>query len=610
MQTDRLIATILFSNIVGSTERAAELGDLAWHDLLEQHHVLVCDALRHFEGEEIATAGEGFLAIFDAPDLAIRAACAIRDGAKELELEVLSGLHIGKVKREAGGDIGGIAVHVGARVAERAAAGEVLVTSGLRDAELGSGFSFEDRGSHELKGVPGEWDLYAVTGLPTEADEPISARRAGASDKTTQSIAVLPFANLSTDPDNEFFSEGVSDELINRLSRLPQLRVCSRTSSFAYRDKKLSVRAIADDLGVQTILEGSVRRAGNRIRVTGQLVDAESDSHLWAATYDRELEDIFAVQDEIAHNIVNALEITLSSKQRREIEKASTTDVQAYDYYLRARKFFYQQRGGSVKLARQLFSRAVEVDPGYALAHAGIAYCAAHQYLYFDSDESHVGQAEVASRRALELDPELAEAHASHGLALSLMGRFDEAEREFQAAIRIDPDLFDAHYFYARHVLVQGKFEQAAELFEKAIEERPEDYIAACLVAQVYRSLGDDVKATEAAQRALTITRKHLELNPDDQRAISLGAVALVGLGETEQGVEWADRALANSPNSAVLYNLACAYALAGQIEKSIDCLEGKAAIAPIFKVWIDNDSDLDAIRDHPRFQSLLKQMQ
>jgi adenylate cyclase len=610
METDRSIATILFSDIASSTERAAEVGDQTWHDLLEQHHVLVRGALRRFEGEEIATAGEGFLAIFDAPDLAIRAACAIRDGARELGLEVLSGLHIGKVKREASGDIGGIAVHVGARVAKRAAAGEVLVTSGLRDAELGSGFSFEDRGSHKLKGVPGEWDLYEVTGLPTEADEPTSARRAGGSDETTQSIAVLPFVNLSTNRDNEFFSEGVSDELINRLSRLPQLRVCSRTSSFSYRHKDMSARAIADDLGVRTILEGSVRRAGNHIRVTGQLIDAISDSHLWAATYDRELEDIFAVQDEIAHNIVNALEITLSSKQRREIEKASTTDVQAYDYYLRARKFFYQQRGGSVELARQLFSRAAEGDPEYALAHAGIAYCAAHQYLYFDSDESHVAQAAAASRRALELDPELAEAHASHGLALSLMGRFDEADREFEAAIRIDPDLFDAHYFYARHVFVQGKFDRAAQLFEKAIEVRPEDYIAACLVVQVYRSLGDHAKAKEAAQRALKITRKHLELNPDDQRATSLGAVALVALGEMEQGVGWADRALAKDPNSAVLYNLACVYSLAGEIEKSIDCLERKAAIAPIFKVWVDNDSDLDAIRDHPRYQALLKQMQ
>ena len=610
MQPERSIATILFTDIVGSTERAAELGDLGWQDLLEQHHDMVRDTLRRFEGQEIATAGEGFLAIFEAPDLAIRAACAIRDAARKLGLEVLCGLHIGKVEREAGGDIGGIAVHVGARVAERAAAGEVLVTSGIRDAELGSDFGFEGRGSHELKGVPGQWDLYAVTSLPTEVDELVSARRPAPPTEAAQSIAVLPFVNLSVDPDNEFFSEGVSDELINRLSKLPQLRVCSRTSSFSYRGKNIGVRAIANDLGVRTILEGSVRRAGNRIRVTGQLIDAGSDSHLWAETYDRELEDIFAVQDEIAHNIVNALEITLSPKQKREIEKVSTTDIQAYDYYLRARKFFYQQRGGSVELARELFSRAAEVDSEYALAHAGIAYCAAHQYLYFDSNESHVEQAKVASRCALELDPELAEARASHGLVLSLKGRFDEAEKEFETAIRLDSNLFEAYYFYARHVFVKGEFDKAARLFEKAIEARPEDYIAACLVAQVYRSLRDDAQANEAAQRAIEITEKHLELNPDDQRAISLGAVALVGLGETERGVEWADRALTKNPNSTVFYNLACVYSLAGQAEKALDCLERKAAIAPMFKVWVDNDSDLDPVRDHPRFQALLKQMQ
>jgi adenylate cyclase len=611
MQAERSIATILFTDIVGSTERAAELGDRGWRGLLERHHDLVRRALQRFSGDEISTAGDSFLALFDGAERAILCACAIRDNVREIGLEIRCGLHMGEVEREAGGDVGGIAVHVGARVLAQAEAGEVLVTSGVQEAALGSGFGFEDRGQHELKGVPGRWTLYAITNMPTESSESLrdsvvlhsSAPKA----KTEKSIAVLAFANMSADPENEFFSDGVSEELINRLTKLPQLRVSSRTSSFSFKNKNLNARTIAEELGVKTILEGSVRRAENRIRITAQLIDTTSDSHLWSETYDRELEDIFAVQDEIAQNIVDALQITLSPKVKRVIERMPSTNVEAYDCYLRGLGFFYQYLHTNLNLAEEMFSKAVEIDPEYAPAYAGIAMCAVHIYQWHDKNERHVERADAASLRAVELDPELAEAHASRGVVLALKGCHDEAEKEFETAISIDATLFEAYYFYARTAFTQGKLEKAARLYEQASEARPDDYQAPLLVVQVYISLGMEREAREAVERGFKIAEKHVKLNPNDRRALELGAGALVRMGQMERGLEWLERARALGPHD--VYNIACTYAVAGEVDKALDCLEGLIAEDQVFRAWLENDSDFDAMRTHPRFEALMERL-
>ena len=610
MQTERSIATILFTDIVGSTERAAELGDRGWRGLLTQHHNLVRQALQRFSGHEVSTAGDSFLVLFDGAERAILCACAIREGVRELGLEIRCGLHMGEVERDAG-DVGGIAVHVGARVLAQAEAGEVLVTSGVQEAALGSGFGFGNRGQHELKGVPGQWTLFAITSMPADSGD--SLRDSVVSDsssskvKTKKSIAVLPFANMSADPENEFFSDGVSEELINRLTKLPQLRVSSRTSSFSFKDKNLNARTIAEELGVKTILEGSVRRAGDQIRITAQLIDTTSDSHLWSETYDRELEDIFAVQDEIAQNIVDALQITLSPKVKRVIERIPSTNVEAYDYYLRGLGFFYQHLHTNLNLAEEMFSKAVEIDPKYAPAYAGIATCAAHIYQWHDKNERHVERADAASLRAVELDPGLAEAYASRGIVLALKGCHDEAERKFEAAISIDATLFEAYYFYARTAFTQGKLEKAARLFEKASEVRPDDYQAPLLSVQVYLSLGMEHEAREATERGFKIAEKHVKLNPNDRRALELGAGALVRMGQVERGLEWIERARALGPYD--VYNIACVYAVAGQVDKALDCLERLAAADQIFRAWLENDADFDAIRAHPRFQALIERL-
>jgi serine/threonine protein kinase/Flp pilus assembly protein TadD len=421
------------------------------------------------------------------------------------------------------------------------------------------------------------------------------------------SLAVLPFRNMSSDAENEYFSDGLAEELINALARVEGLRVTSRTSAFAFKGKNEDVRKIGEQLNVSTVLEGSVRKAGNRLRISAQLVKVADGYQLWSETYNRELADVFAIQDEIAQNIAKALQVILSEKEKRAIEKAPTADVKAYEHYLRGRQYFHQFRRKGFEFARQMFARAIAIDPGYALAYAGIADCHSLLYMYWDISAANLQQADDASRKALELDPDLAEAHVARGLAVSLKKNFAEAEQEFQTAIRLDPTLFAARYFFGRTAQAQGKLLEAATLFEQAWQLRPDDYQAATHLGSIYAGLGRKADAEAACQRAAAVVGKHLELHPDDARALYLGAIVWCQIGEPARGLEWAGRALAMDPQEPVtLYNVACVYALQGQIEGALDCLENAVKHGFAHKAWIEHDSDLTSLRGHPRYQALL----
>jgi TolB-like protein/Flp pilus assembly protein TadD len=425
-------------------------------------------------------------------------------------------------------------------------------------------------------------------------------------------IAVLPFEDMSPEKDQDYFCEGVSEEIINALAKVEGLRVISRMSAFQFKSEAGDIRDIGRRLGVSSVLGGSVRKAGKRLRITARLVSVADDYHLWSERYDREMQDVFAVQDEIAEKVVQALRVTLSPEKQQVPRKAPTANVQAYDYYLRGRKFFYRHGQSNFEFARQMFSKAIEIDPGFALAYAGIADCRSFSFhTWTDSDLANLEQAVAAGRRALELDPKLAQAHASHGLALSLTGRYKEADQAFETAIDLDPTLFEAAYFRARTFAEAGKPEQAVRWFEKASELRPEDYQALMMAPQLYRRLGRESEEESAFRRGLRNAERHLELNPDDVRAWYLGAGALAGLGEKRRSLEWADRALAIGPEEPhVLYNVACAYSLGGDVERAIRALEKSIRFGQAYREWIEHDSDLDALRADPRFQALVEQLE
>ncbi|HVS04189.1 MAG TPA: protein kinase [Thermoanaerobaculia bacterium] len=417
------------------------------------------------------------------------------------------------------------------------------------------------------------------------------------------SIAVLPFADMSPQKDQDYFCEGMAEEIIGRLAKLEGLHVASRTASFQFQGAA-DMAAIGERLRVESVLEGSVRKAGSRLRVTAQLIEVAGGFHLWSETYDRELEDVFAIQDEIAESVAAALRLILTPRERQAIQRPPARSLEAYEQYLRGRRLFHDYGRRVLKQSRALFERAAELDPGYALAHAGIADASSTLHLYFETLPEHAERAERASRRALELAPDLAEAHVSRALALSLNGRHDEAEKEYETALRLDPKLFDGYYLYARDAVLQGKMEKAARLFEEAARMRPEDAQALLLVMQVYRTF---VGEASAARRGLERAQRHLELNPGDARILYLGAGAWVVLGDPEEGRRWAARALAlDADEPAVNYNLGCFYSLVGDLERALDCLEAGARGSYGTRQWMEHDSDLDPLRGHPRFEAIL----
>ncbi len=424
---------------------------------------------------------------------------------------------------------------------------------------------------------------------------------------TQRSVAVLYFENANATKDDEYFRDGMTEDIITELSKINSLQIFSRTEVLAFRDKPTSGPQVGQQLNAAYVLEGSIRRSGNRLRISAQLVETRSRHSVWAERYDRQIEDVFAIQDEIAQSIAAALKVKLTETEKQAIAKAPTADVKAYDFYLRGRQFFHQFRRRGYDFARQMFTRAIEIDPGYARAYAGVADCYSYLYMYWDASTANLEAAEDASRKALVLDPGLAEAHVSRGLAISLSKRYEEAETEFETANRLDSKLFEAYYFYGRACFQQGKLAKAGELFEKAADVKPDDYQSVRMLAMVYFGLRRKVEAQAANVRTLRLAEKHLEIHPDDARALYLGAASLSQLGERARSVDWARRALAIDPEDCgVLYNIACVYSLLGQTDDALDCLEKAMLHAAVYKSWAQHDSDLDSLRDHPRYKAIM----
>ena len=424
---------------------------------------------------------------------------------------------------------------------------------------------------------------------------------------TEKSVAVLYFENLSGSKDDEYFRDGMTEDIITELSKIKELQVFPRAAVLAYRDKPVTGPQVGRELNAACVLSGSLRRAGNRLRITAQLIRAQTGHSIWAERYDRELKDVFEVQDEIARSISQALRIKLSPQEEKAIARKQTENPQAYDYYLRGRQFFHQFRRKGFDFARQMFARAIVIDPHYARAYAGVADCCSFLYMYWDSVEDNLNEAEAASRKALELDPELAEAHAACGLAFALKKNFDQAQQEFEAAIRLDPKLYEAYYFYARTSFQRGDLTKAAELYEHAAKLNPDDYQAVSLLVNVYHGLGLAAESAATEQRALQLTERHIDSHPDDPRALYLGAGILARIGDQGRSLDWARRALAIDPEeTSILYNVACVYALLGRSEDALSCLGKVMEHGTFYKNWAAKDSDLDSIRSDTRFHALL----
>jgi serine/threonine protein kinase/TolB-like protein/Tfp pilus assembly protein PilF len=439
----------------------------------------------------------------------------------------------------------------------------------------------------------------------------LSADLASAARSDTPSVAVLPFANLSADPDNEYFTDGLTEELIGALANVEGLRIPARTSVYALKESNLDIQEIGHRLGVDNILEGSVRKAGDQLRISAQLIKVSDGFNLWSETYDRQFEDVFVIQGEIAGNIVEALQLTLSPVEQQALRSERTTDFKAYEYYLRGRGHYRRRTRTDFESAREMFSKAIEIDSGYGLAWAGLADTYTEFWRNYESTEENLAQAEKASREAVELDPNLAEAHAARGFALGQRQLYDEAAAEFRRAMELNPRLFEAYYYYGTVAFAAGRLETAAEMFEKATEVAPDEIRALQLLPQIYTRLGREAAAAAANRQRVEVVERRLEFNPDDVPMLLDGASALAALGERQRSLEWASRILDKAGDDAlVLYNLACLYSLAGEVTSALEALEKSYAAGLADPEWMEQDSDLDNIRHHPRYKELVKQME
>ncbi len=602
---ERRLTAILAADVIGYSRLMAgdEAGTLS--ALKQLRAELIDRKISEHGGRIVKLLGDGILAEF--PSVVNAVACAA-EWQSALRMKTSSpiqfriGVNVGDVIVE-GDDLYGDGVNVAARLESIAHPGGVCLSQSVRD-HVGNRLllNFADRGEQQLKNIEHPVRVYDIVFDEATAENTETVK------DDRPSIAVLPFNNMSGDAEQEYFSDGITEDIITDLSKISGLFVAARHTAFTYKNKPVKVQQIGKELGVGFVLEGSVRKAGARVRVTGQLIEASNGGHVWAERFDRDLTDIFAIQDEITHAIVEQLKVKLLPQEKKSIARLPTENVEAYTYYLRGRDFFYRHSKRYFELARRMFAKAVELDPHYARAYAGMADCDAWLYLSYQVNLSVEGILELADK-ALAIDPNLAEAHASRGAALTAGGNFTEANQEFERALALDAESFGAHFLYARSSMLEGELERAARLLERAAEILPENYQPPCMLIQVYRSLGEEEKIREVALKAIPLAERELARHPEDPRPAHFGVAALIEAGEHDRAREWISRALAiDSDDPNTLYNCACAYAKLGNHEEALDLIEQVLRRASVrYREWIANDSDMDALRNYPRFQQLLE---
>jgi adenylate cyclase len=613
----RRLAAILAADVVGYSRLMGmdEQGTLA--TLKSHRRELVDNKIVEHQGRIVKLTGDGMLVEFPSVINAVACATEIQITMRERNADIPEdrcirfriGINIGDIIFE-DDDIYGDGVNVAARIESVAQPGGVALSGSARDhVGRNLGLEFADRGEQELKNIDRPVRIYDVL-LPDSADG-WELRAAAGSEKRAKgrpSIAVLPFNNMSGDPEQEYFADGITEDIITDLSRISGLSVIARNSVFTFKGKSVDIQEISKRFNVSNVLEGSVRKSGQRVRITAQLIQGKDGMHLWADRYDRELTDIFDIQDEITKTIVEQLRVKLLPEEKKAISVNPTASVEAYTSYLRGRDFLHRHTKSHYALARRMFAKAVEIDPLFARAYAGIADCDSFLALNYNADVT-LESIMATAARALELEDGLAEAHASRGLALSLGQRYPEAEVEFLKAIACDPNLFEAPYFYGRACFAQGKIEQAVTQFERAVELKPDDYQTWIYLQQSYRTFGRKADSIGAALKTIDAAQRELNKHPENSRPAYMGAIALAAVGETDRAREWASRALSIEPDDTLAqYNVACLYSLLGEPGPAFELLE-RALIAANHetKAWVRNDSDFAPLHSDPRWKRIIE---
>ncbi|PDT25102.1 adenylate/guanylate cyclase domain-containing protein [Rhizobium hidalgonense] len=615
---ERRLTAILAADVVGYS-RLLEANEEETLKALRQHRrELFEPAVTTHDGRIIKVMGDGFLVEFGSVLSAARCAVEIQRGMLERNMGLPAdrhfafriGLNLGDIVFDAD-DFHGDGINVAVRLQALAAPGGIACSAAVRH-EVGNklGLDFADQGEKTVKNISRPVHVYFADwgNVASGAEVPSVASGHTRAPVNKPSVAILPFANISDDAAQEFFSDGITEDIITDLSNVSGLFVLSRHTVFTWKGRSENLQRIARELGVAYIVEGSVRKAGNHVRINAELIDAASDGHVWAARYDRDLTDIFEVQDEITKAIVEQLKVKLLPEEREAIEQAPTESVEAYTHFLRGREYYHIASRSNHLMARQSFARAIELDPDYARAYAGIAVCDSRLRSQFGM-RIPVEDILANTAKALAIDPNLAEAHAAKGFALAVAGNRAEAVSSFERALSLDPDCHEANRYYAEFCVTDGHFEQAATYFVRASEIKPADYGAPTMLVNVFRSLGQLDRAESYARIAIKKAEDELRRHPENANVACLGATVLAFLGIRDRALEWLARSLATDPSDInIQYNAACTYALLGEIDQAIDVLEAwMPQVGAEMRLWFKNDSDLDSIRDHPRYSGLLE---
>lgn len=609
---ERKLAAIMAADVVGSSRLMESNEEVAVAELSNFKN-LIAGIVDSHHGRIFGGAGDSLVVEFASAVSAVRCALDVqrevelrnheRDAEARIQFRI--GINLGDVMIE-GENLMGDGVNVAARLEALAPVGGFAVSGSIYEQIRGKvEILFDDAGDYHLKNISRPVRVWRWSANSTDATVSRAQETNG-----KPSVAVLPFINMSGEVEQEYFSDGITEDIITDLSKISDMFVPSRNSSFLYKGKAVVPARVADELSVGHVLEGSVRKSGSRVRITAQLIDAATGGHVWADRFDRDLTDVFAVQDEITHRIVESLRVTLLPGEKEAIDRIPTDNVEAYNSYLLGRQFFRRHTRTNYELAKRMFETALEHDPNYARAWAGVADCDSFLFLEYYRGEGLDNILE-ASARALELDADLSEAHASRGLALSTVDRLSEAEDEFTRAIALDPDLYEAHYFYARACFSQGRTEEAAFHFERAMEIMPAGFEAPIFLMQLLFDLGNDDRALEVGKVGFDKAEQELVTHPENVRAAYLGAAYLINEGDNARAREWLTRALAIEPEDFLtLYNVACGHARLGDSDRAIDLLERALPHAHSeIRSWVEHDSDLDSLRDSPRFVSLLESL-
>jgi TolB-like protein len=599
------------------------------------------------QGRVVKFIGDAALVESPSAEAAIMAAAELR-GLMQSGETIRTGVHLGDVAVAPDGDLYGDGVNTAQRIQSVAEPGQIVVSGDVwRQLRNRPSYRFEPLGEHALKGVEA-LDLYLVLdagpmpALPARAATPAPqpAPKGAASDShaaVERSIAVLPFINLSSDPENEYFSDGITEEILNALVKVSDLKVASRTSSFAFKGHHGDVQEIAEKLKVATVLEGSVRKAGNRVRITGQLIGAADGYHLWSETYDRQLEDIFAIQDDIAQAIVTALKATLAVDEGEKLVTATTENLEAYTLYLKGRFQYNKYTEASLRRSLELYAEALEESPVYARAWAGIADSWMRLADDWVSPEIACGAGKEAAGRALELDPELAEAHTSLGkmftwydwdfargelalrravssnpnytdahwtlgTLLPAVGRLEEGLREMRTALKLDPLSPEYSQWTARFLLYQRRSADAIEESNRTLE-LDSQYPRAYLTIGLARLMeGEPEAGLESLRRSAEMSS-----SPSFRAFLAYGLAAAGQEGEARRVLEELESESGGSYVRAEF--LAAAYGMLGDRDEAFRQLDKALEQRSAGMIYLHLDPLYDSIREDPRFSALVEKI-